>query len=63
MKPESFSRYMLFGTRGAWDDYIVHSDDEVALRLEAVKRLQDGYTASLVDKTKNTQIDLSLKKT
>lgn len=53
-------RFILFGTRGAFDDYITHSDDETLLRKEGFKRLQQGYTASLYDNVYQTQTDLQL---
>lgn len=58
---EKKARYLLFGTAGAWQDYIIRSDDIEALRYEAAKRLKDGYTASIVDKQTGKQIDFRLK--
>jgi len=55
------AKFMLFGTRGAWDDYILYFSDINAAKTEAYKRLNDGYTATLDDIDKGTTIELKLR--
>lgn len=55
MSENDKDRYLLFGQRSPWDEYIVHGNQIEALITEAKKRMLQGYSAFILDHETNTQ--------
>jgi len=55
------SRYLLFGTAGAWADYVFAYDCRKQMNKEAVRRLRSGYTATCWDTKLKTETHYELE--
>lgn len=55
-------RYLLYGYGGSHIEYLINSNDLEELKLEAIVRLNEGYTAYILDKETGIETIFSLRK-
>lgn len=56
------SEFVLYGTNDRpLGDYFINSDDLDSLKIEAFRRLKDGYTATIRNNITGEETDFSLR--